>query len=173
MFAHRLTFCDVTWLAMSQHSVMFACCARPLIMCVRLCVCVCVCVAVPIVRWRSVRCAAVRRPLSSSLLALWQASRQPLEMQDSVLGKEYAPPCNTPRPPFLYHAPLTFTTCIHTSKGINNNPLNPGTDTLPSSCLNLTLASLQFHPSPAGGGSAYYEAEVLQVLCLFRPTFDF
>lgn len=55
--------------------------------CVFVCVRV-VCVAVPIVRWRSVRCAAVRRPLSSSLLALSQASRQPPEMQDSVLGKE-------------------------------------------------------------------------------------
>lgn len=54
-----------------------------------MCVCVCVvCIAVPIVRWRSVRCAAVRRPLSSSLLALWQASRQLPEMQDSALGKE-------------------------------------------------------------------------------------
>lgn len=53
------------------------------------CVCVCVvCIAVPIVRWRSVRYAAVRRPQSSSLLALWQASRQLPEMQDSVLGKE-------------------------------------------------------------------------------------
>lgn len=55
--------------------------------CVFVCVRV-VCVAVPIVRWRSVRCAAVRRPLSSSLLALSQASRQLPEMQDSVLGKE-------------------------------------------------------------------------------------
>lgn len=55
--------------------------------CFYVCVCV-VCIAVPIVRWRSVRCAAVRRPLSSSLLALWLASRQPPEMQDSVLGKE-------------------------------------------------------------------------------------
>lgn len=55
--------------------------------CVFVCVRV-VCVAVPIVRWRSVRCAAVRRLLSSSLLALSQASRQLPEMQDSVLGKE-------------------------------------------------------------------------------------
>lgn len=67
-------------------------CMSPLISahvctCVFMCVCV-VCIAVPIVRWRSVRCAAVRRPLSSSLLALWLASRQPPEMQDSVLGKE-------------------------------------------------------------------------------------
>lgn len=64
-------------------------------------VCV-VCIAVPIVRWRSVRCAAVRRPLSSSLLALWQASRQLPEMQDSALGKEIfvLSPCPPLPPPF-------------------------------------------------------------------------
>lgn len=84
--------------------------------CLYLCVCVCVvCIAVPIVRWRSVRCAAVRRPLSSSLLALWQASRQLPEMQDSVLGKEILVlyphphlsflPSFLPSLPHLHHAP--------------------------------------------------------------------
>lgn len=73
--------------------------------------CVCLCIAVPIVRWRSVRCAAVRRPLSSSLLALWQASRQLPEMQDSVLGKEMLflsppPPLSAPPPP---HTLVTLT----------------------------------------------------------------
>lgn len=70
--------------------------------CARMCV---VCIAVPIVRWRSARCAAVRRPLSSSLLALWLASRQPPEMQDSVLGKEILvlSPCPSPCPSSTTH----------------------------------------------------------------------
>lgn len=82
--------------------------------CVFVCVRV-VCVAVPIVRWRSVRCAAVRRPLSSSLLALSQASRQLPEMQDSVLGKEILVlfPYPTPPPPppltHLHRTPSCYT----------------------------------------------------------------
>ena len=73
-----------------------------------------VCIAVPIVRWRSVRCAAVRRPLSSSLLALWQASRQLPEMQDSVLGKEILvlSPCPSFCPTSTTHSPL----CLATTK---------------------------------------------------------
>lgn len=81
--------------------------------CVFVCVRV-VCVAVPIVRWRSVRCAAVRRPLSSSLLALSQASRQLPEMQDSVLGKEILVLFPAPRPPpppltHLHRTPSSYT----------------------------------------------------------------
>lgn len=86
-----------------------------------MCVCV-VCIAVPIVRWRSVRCAAVRRPLSSSLLGLWQASRQLPEMQDSVLGKEIlilSPPPPPPlphSPPFLSLPPPPLHTLAYTKE---------------------------------------------------------
>lgn len=87
---------------------------------VRVCTCV-VCIAVPIVRWRSVRCAAVRRPLSSSLLALWQASRQLPEMQDSVLGKEMLDPVPHAPPPIPHpHPPLPH---LHHTPSATPNPL--------------------------------------------------
>lgn len=99
--------------------------------CVFVCVRV-VCVAVPIVRWRSVRCAAVRRPLSSSLLALSQASRQLPEMQDSVLGKEilvlfpYPDPSSSsssdPPPPHTLLLHPAVTSVLGTRSPSHTNP---------------------------------------------------
>lgn len=77
-----------------------------------------VCIAVPTVRWRSVRSAAVRRLLSSSLLAPWQASRQLPETQDSVLGKETQTPTLPPPLPNsrLWHGRLLTHTHNHKLK---------------------------------------------------------
>lgn len=132
-------FCDISVSLVSltharQSNTSGSLCVR-LAVFLNLCTCVfvcvrVVCVAVPIVRWRSVRCAAVRRPLSSSLLALSQASRQLPEMQDSVLGKEilvlfpHPDPSSSsdPPPPHTLQLHPAVTSVLRTRPPSHTNP---------------------------------------------------
>lgn len=117
--------------------------------CVCLCACV-VCITVPIVRWRSVRCAAVRRPLSSSLLALWQASRQLPEMQDSVLGKKILVLFPLPTPLLLCPTSTTHPPLCPAITKCSKSAMREGTDIFCSSSCYLyiyTLSLLAWPPS--------------------------